>query len=385
MARIKHFIDFWLWGFFLFVRDYFQHVLRSYLSPTFHRFEGVKDLVVAGMIHKRGRYAQLFVNATLILVMTLGVTVGPSLIVDDGRVRVNLTEVGSKIVFAASEEATAKVLGEQGTEVSAETATVYSEKPRAEVYVYTIEEGDTLSSIGVKFGVSVDTLRWANSEKIKSEKDKIKPGDTLKVPPVTGVVHTVKSGETIYSIAKKYNIDPQLMVDFPFNDFTNDETFALAIGQTLMVPDGVVPDVVPWSPSTTLARVLTPNAGAVSATGTWIWPAQGRITQGFKSWHRAVDIANGGGGAILAADAGVIVVAGWPDNVGYGNRVMIDHGNGYKTLYGHLSKIAVQVGQTVKKGDKIGDMGSTGRSTGTHLHFEIRTTSGMLDPLGVLK
>lgn len=385
MLGIKKFFHDWIFGFFRFVRDYCRHVLHRYLSPSFYRFEGVKDLMVAGMIHKRGRYAQLFVNATLILVMTLGVTVGPSLIVDDGRVRVNLTNAGSKIVFAASEEETAKVLGEQGTEVSMETGTIYSEKPRAEVYIYTVEEGDTLSSIGQKFGVSVDTLRWANSEKIKSEKDKIKPGDTLKVPPVTGVVHTVKSGETIYSVAKKYSIDPQAIVDFPFNDFTNDETFALAVGQTLMVPDGVVPDVVQWSPTSTVARVLTPNAGAVSATGTWIWPAQGKITQGYRSWHRAIDIANNGGGPILAADAGVIVIAGWPDNVGYGNRVLIDHGNGYKTLYAHLSKVSVQVGQTVKKGDKIGDMGSTGRSTGTHLHFEIRGSDGMKDPLSVLK
>ncbi|HAN22376.1 TPA: hypothetical protein DCP77_01140 [Candidatus Collierbacteria bacterium] len=98
-----------------------------------------------------------------------------------------------------------------------------------------------------------------------------------------------------------------------------------------------------------------------------------------------MDIANRSGGNILAADSGTVIVAGWPDNSGYGNRVMIDHGNGYKTLYAHMSKIAVTVGQTVKRGNVIGQMGSTGRSTGTHLHFEIRSDAGNRDPIGVLK
>jgi len=208
----------------------------------------------------------------------------------------------------------------------------------------------------------------------------------LDIPPVTGVVHTVKSGETIYSIAKKYRSDAQSIVDYPFNSFTNDETFALAIGQKLVVPDGVMPQAKPWSPTSSLARVLTPDAGAVSATGSWIWPAAGRITQPFRPWHKAIDIANRSGGSILAADSGVVIVAGWPDNYGYGNRVMIDHGNGYRTLYAHMSRISVRVGQSVKRGDKLGDMGSTGRSTGTHLHFEIRSSSrGNLNPLKALR
>src|SRR5690606_11476883 len=96
------------------------------------------------------------------------------------------------------------------------------------------------------------------------------------------------------------------------------------------------------------------------------------ISQGFRFYHQAIDIANKAGGAILAADAGTVTVAGWPDNYGYGNRVMIDHGNGMVTLYAHMSRIRVVVGQTVNRGDIIGDMGSTGRSTGTHLHFEVR-------------
>jgi len=214
---------------------------------------------------------------------------------------------------------------------------------------------------------------------------KIKAGTVLHIPPVTGVIHTVKSGETIYSIAKRYNVSAQSIVDFPFNEFSNDETFALAIGQQLIVPDGEMPAEIISSPRSNLANQLTPNAGAVSATGNWIWPTQGTITQYYKAWHKGLDIANHGAPSILAADSGTVVVAGWLDNTGYGNRVMIDHGNGYKTLYAHMSKIAVVVGQTVRRGDVIGQMGSTGRSTGTHLHFEVRTSVGNKDPLSILK
>jgi len=263
--------------------------------------------------------------------------------------------------------------------------TEVSDKPRAEDLEYSVQDGDTLSVIADKFGVSMDTIRWSNSDKIKSVKTVLKAGDTLMIPPVTGVVHKVRSGETVYSIAKKYDISAQGIVDFPFNEFSNDETFALAVGQTLMVPDGVVPDVQPWSPTSGLARVLTPDAGSVSATGSWIWPGSGRITQRYLAWHKGIDIANKSGGAILAADSGRVVVAGWIDNAGYGNRVMVDHGNGYLTLYAHMSKISVKVGQSVKRGDVLGSMGSTGRSTGVHLHFEIRTSGGNVNPFDYLK
>ena len=117
-----------------------------------------------------------------------------------------------------------------------------------------------------------------------------------------------------------------------------------------MVPDGIMPDVKPVSPTTSLASSLTPDAGAVSALGSFVWPASGRISQGYRFYHQAIDIANRGGGPILAADSGRVIVAGWPDNVGYGNRVMLDHGNGYITLYAHMSRISVVVGQSVNRG-----------------------------------
>ena len=212
----------------------------------------------------------------------------------------------------------------------------------------------------------------------------IKVGQALEILPVTGISHVVKKGDTVYSIAKKYDSSPQAVVDFPYNVFTNDETFELAIGQTVIVPDGVKPAQLP---SQAVARIkqTTPNAGTVVASGNFVWPTNGVITQGFFWYHKGIDIANVSLPAVLAADSGRVVVAGWPDNAGYGNRVVIDHGNGFKTLYGHLSKVYVVSGQTVNRGSAIGQMGSTGRSTGTHLHFEVIQNGVYLNPRNVLR
>lgn len=372
----------------------FLQALGNYLWKRlwqgFGWFEEGKGWVVGRLYRQRGKYAGVFVHAGMVILLFWGLTLGPKLMDEDEQTAqvVRRTFGGSAQVNLTGESEGGRggsIVGQVlGASVDVQAITVESDKPRAEIIEYEVREGDTLSTIAEKFGVSMDTIRWANEDKITSI-DSIKPGEVLDIPPVTGMVHTVKSGETIYSIAKKYSTDPQSIVDFPFNTFINDETFALAVGQELVVPDGVKPDVKPWSPSSSLARTLTPDAGSVSATGSWIWPASGRITQPWRPWHRGLDIANKGGGAILAADSGVVQVAGWPDNWGYGNRVLIDHGNGYQTLYAHLSRIMVRVGQAVEQGDVVGMMGSTGRSTGTHLHFEIRAGGGGLNPLNYLK
>jgi len=386
MSSLKKVINYWILDFWKFVRTLIYHLILNYLSPRFAKFEGVKGFFVGKLYQQRGKYSRLIVNGAMIAVMVLGVTVGPSLVVNDTQTQAMLSSgLGNRIVFAQDVTPTdgTQVLGlSTDKTMEVDTLTQVSEKPRAEVIEVQVEQGETLASIAKKFGVDVDSLKWINKG---VEEKKIKVGMTLKIPPVIGVVHTVKAGETIYSVSKKYNVSAQSIVDFPFNEFTNDETFAIAIGQTLIVPDGEMPDEPTTVPRSNLAQQLTPNAGVVSATGSWIWPAAGRITQWFRLWHKGLDIANQNGGPILAADSGRVVVAGWPDNSGYGNRVMVDHGNGYKTLYAHMSKINVVIGQTVKRGDVLGQMGSTGRSTGTHLHFEIRTAGGNNDPLGYLK
>lgn len=383
---IKHFYREWVGSFGRFLVLLGKHVFSDYLHPRLSKFESLKSVFVGKLYVQRGKNAQVIVNLVVITVMVLGVVLGPSLVTNDSQAQAVLSGAfNSKFAFAQESLGTGGPVGEaefDNNNVLIDPMTQVSEKPRAEILEYKVEDGDTLAGIAKKFGVDTDSILWLN--KGVSEK-RLKSGTSLKIPPVTGVIHTVRTGETIYSIAKKYNVSAQAIVDFPFNEFSNDETFALAIGQTVVVPDGEMPDEPISSPRNNIANVLTPNAGAVSATGKWLWPAAGTITQYFKPWHKAIDIANRSGGPILAADAGTVIVSGWPDNTGYGNRVIIDHGNGYKTLYAHMSKLAVKVGQTVKRGDKLGDMGSTGRSTGTHLHFEIRTAKGNADPVAALK
>lgn len=379
---VKSFLDYWVIDFFRFVKLFILYFANKYLARVFGKFEFVKSLAVGKMYQQRGKYAQFFVHAGLVTVMSLGVTLGPSLIVDTTQTRAMISSaLGGKIVFAEdkSQDLTATAAGDIPPQAFLPLTQV-SDKPRSEDISYVVESGDTFQSIADKFGVSVDTIKWENPN--NSNEKKLKPGEKLTIPPVTGVVVTVKAGETIYSIAKKYGADAQSIVDFPFNTFTNDETFALAVGQRLVIPDGLMPKNDQVAPVPMLAK--TPDAGTVTATGVWIWPTKGIITQPFRPWHKGVDIANHDGGPILAADAGTVILIGW-DTTGYGNRIVINHGNGFLTLYAHMSRFDVKLGQTVKRGDQIGMMGSTGHSTGTHLHFEIRTAKGNIDPLGQLR
>lgn len=355
--------------------------IKNRVFGYFDVFEAGKDVLVGRMYRQRGKHANVFIHLGMIALVFWGLTLGPQTLQEAENQSVLASEINLDIGSGTGNVGVGGAV--LGMSVGITPVTVESDKPRAESLDHTVQSGETLAAIAEKYGVSVDTIRWANTD--ITSKDSIKPGQVLKIPPVTGIIHKVKSGETIYSIAKKYDADAQSIVDYPFNVFTNDETFALAIGQNLIIPSGVMPSVPQWSPTSALARKMTPDAGAVSATGKWIWPAAGTITQSHLPWHKAIDIANHSGGAILASDAGKVIVAGWPDNFGYGNRVVVDHGNGYHTLYAHLSKISVSVGQSVNRGDVLGQMGSTGRSTGTHLHFEVRAGNRAQNPLEYLK
>lgn len=360
--------------FYLYCQQLFRY-LRVHFYRGAIKFEFGKGLVVSGLYRKRGKYAQPFLHAAMTAVVFFGFAFGPTVFAQafPGKdEQASMWEGGSE---------NGEVLGATTLE-NGEVVTIISDKPRAEIIEYTVREGDTVSSIAKRFDLSTDSIKWLNPDQNWKV---IKPGQTIKIPPVDGVVHKVQPGETIYSVAKKYNADAQAMADFPFNNF-RDDNFGITVGQTIIVPDGEMPDKPAEQPRTTrYAQTLTPDAGSVSATGNFAWPAYGRITQGFRWYHRAIDIANKEGGPIKASDAGTVVTAGW-SNVGYGNYVILEHGNGYRTLYAHLSSLSVGAGQRVNRGDLLGSMGNTGRSTGTHLHFEIiRAGVGNLDPNGFLK
>lgn len=266
-----------------------------------------------------------------------------------------------------------------------DTTTNISEKPRSETIEYEIEEGDTLSGIANKFNISTDTIKWENN---LTDKDSIKPGQKLKILPVTGVSHTVKSGETVESIAKKYSAESQAIVAFPFNSIPDD--FTLRAGQVLIVPDGQPPEVkTPPKPKLQpqyLAQGPSSPTFSAPGGGGFIWPTTtSGISTYFAWWHPGIDMPNRAAPPVVASDGGRVVVAGWPDGYGYGNRVVIDHGNGYRTLYAHLSNVYVSIGQNVSRGQTIGQMGSTGRSTGIHLHFEIHFKGIAVNPLSILR
>ncbi len=357
---------------FGFLRLYFRFLYR-YLRirgySFFSHFEVIKDRLVDLLYRKRGRYARPFLHLGTLLLVFSAIVVGPVIFA-----REDVGEEGQIRGVLDTDTTGGSMYTQQAEEVKLFRG--------GEVIKHVVQDGETLSSIAQRYGLEVTTILWEND---LTEKSPLKPGQELRILPVDGVRHQVARGETIFSIGKRYGLDEssaQLIVDYPFNEFRNDETFELATGQWLVVPEGVPPRKVEntYIASTRKLVTITADAGQVTATGSFIRPAAGMITQGYKFYHKAIDIANRGGGPILASDGGTVIGAGW-DPSGYGNRILIDHANGNITLYGHLSLIQVQAGQRVNRGDVIGQMGSTGRSTGTHLHFEIRQGGVFLNPM----
>lgn len=266
--------------------------------------------------------------------------------------------------------------------------TTAPKRTRRDVIKYTVKPGDNVGSIAEEFEISPDSILWANG-KLEDNPDMLSVGQTLNIPPVSGVLHTVQSGETVRSIADKYkskkfdtNALVQNSVNLEFNqerhDFKGAE-YVLTVGQFLMVPGGVKP----YQPRVVSAYSGPIPATAARGTGAFGWPVSGRITQKFWSRHLGIDIGAPKGAPVIAADSGYVIQAGW-SNVGYGNMILINHGNGYLTRYAHLSALNVEVGDSVKKGQLIGRVGSTGNSTGPHLHFEIIRGATHRNPFGLL-
>ncbi|MCR4274617.1 MAG: M23 family metallopeptidase [Candidatus Campbellbacteria bacterium] len=230
-----------------------------------------------------------------------------------------------------------------------------------QISTYIVREGDSLSTIADMFNVSINTIRWAND---LSGKSLIRPGQTLVILPVTGIQHIVKKGDTVKSIAKKYKGDLDEILQY--NGIEIDS--ALAVGSEIIIPDG---EIVAVPSKSSVGGASRAYAGPTYA-GYYMRPTRGIKTQGLHG-NNGIDIGSPAGTPIWAAAAGEVIVSssgGW--NGGYGNYVVIKHDNGTQTLYSHNSSNAVSVGQTVAQGDVIGYVGSTGRSTGSHVHFEVR-------------
>ena len=255
---------------------------------------------------------------------------------------------------------------------------------RNSIIYYTVQSGETISSIAGAFGLNVNTILWANN---LSERSLIRPGDKLTILPQNGVVYTVVKGDTVGKIARKYGIGENLLISE--NNLGN----SIAIGQKIIIPGGRLITNTSVAANTTKTNNYTGisvikdlvKAPATKASGgSMLWPTVGhRITQYYSWRHTGLDIANKVGTPLYAAAAGKVEFSGWSN--GYGYNVVINHGSGKKTRYAHASKLFVKVGQSVDRGENIAAMGSTGWSTGPHIHFEVIVNGVKYNPLNYVK
>ena len=252
--------------------------------------------------------------------------------------------------------------------------TIIPERGRPDVMVYIVQSGDNVWKIAQSFGLRPETVLWSNPE-LETWPDYITVGQELFILPMDGAYHEVKAGDTLQSIAERYSVDVSVIIECEYNDL--EEPYQLQAGERFVVPGGTRPLVPRYVRAT-----APPPADAPRGSGDFMWPVSGYITQGYWLGHQALDISGTTGSLVYAADTGYVATTGWMG--GYGNYIVVNHGNGFETLYAHLSQIRVIAGQGVQRGQVIGLVGSTGRSTGPHLHFEIRQGGVKRNPFGFL-
>jgi len=273
--------------------------------------------------------------------------------------------------------------------------TTLSEGSRLEVIRYTVQTGDSVFGIADAFGLTPETILWGNYEELQDDPHSLRPGIELNVLPVDGIYYQWQEGDELEGVAASFDTDMDAIMSWPGNSIDPADP-AIEPGTWIVIPDGqrefqqwLVPTIARGSAGVGTAYgaggCVGDFSGGAVGTGGFIWPASNHYISGNDYWsgHLAIDIAAGLGASIWAADSGVVVYAGWSNN-GYGNMVMLDHGNGWQTLYAHLSSVNVGCGQSVGQGQLIGLGGSTGNSTGPHLHFETRFEGGFVNPWYVL-
>ena len=273
--------------------------------------------------------------------------------------------------------------------------TTIPDRPRSEAVEYTVSQGDSVFAIAAEYGIQPETVLWSNYAVLKDDPHSLSAGMLLKIPPTDGVYYQWQEGQTIAQVASEFEVEIDSILTWTSNriDLTNPQ---IEPESWVMIPGGqrefqqwIVP--VPARGSAGVSTGIY-GGGACSGgyeglygSGAFIWPSSNHTIPGNDYWsgHLAIDIGTAIGEPILASDAGVIMFAGWSSG-GYGYTVAIDHGNGYQTLYGHLSSVNVICGQSVRQGQLIGLGGSSGNSTGPHLHFEVRLNGGFVNPWYVL-
>ncbi len=274
-------------------------------------------------------------------------------------------------------------------------------RPRVDVITYTVELGDSIFSIADDFGLKAETILWGNYDLLKDNPHLLKTGQSLNILPVNGTYYQWNENDKLDQVASFFKVEPQAIIEYPGNRFDLTETSVedpgLEAGAWLIVPDGWRP-IKDWGPPAitrsnpaSAAYYGAGHCGAVYegaiGIGTFVWPTTSRQISGYNyapPVHSAIDIGGQTGNAIYAVDNGVVVYAGWSD-YGFGYLIVIDHGTGWQSAYAHLSAVGVRCGQSVFQGTVIGALGSTGNSSGPHLHFELVFNGSKVNPLNYLQ
>ncbi|MBN2550135.1 MAG: peptidoglycan DD-metalloendopeptidase family protein [Anaerolineales bacterium] len=279
--------------------------------------------------------------------------------------------------------------------------TIIPTRPRVNVITYTVQMGDTLFSIAYSFSLKPETILWGNFDVLNDNPHFLKPNQVLNILPTDGTYYQWKENDTLGAVADTFKVDPQAIVNYAGNNFDLTQVglngTGIEPGNWLIIPGGKR-DIKDWGPpaitrqNAAAARYYGSGAcgaiyeGAIG-TGTFVWPTTDRTLSGYTydpAVHPAIDIGGAEGNPIYATDSGVIVYSGWSD-YGYGYLIVIDHGNGWQSAYAHLSAIAVGCGQSVYQGGYIGALGTTGNSSGPHLHFELAINGVKVNPLDYLR
>jgi len=277
----------------------------------------------------------------------------------------------------SAESALAEIMTEDGFLLKPALNSVQGDRSTAnEIFAYEVEAGDTLSSIAQRFGITKETLVMENN---LWNANSVRSGMMINVLPVDGISHLVKKADTVASVAKKYKVEVEVIM----------RQNQLEEGQELLADTALI---IPGAKKATPARYVPAPAAASNyryagaSSGRLIWPTltSSRLTQGFRRGHYALDIGSRSKGPIFAAASGKVIRADYGWNGGYGNVVVIDHGNGMQTLYGHNEKLYVSEGQYIEQGQTVAWMGRSGRvygPTGIHVHFEVHINGVKYNPM----
>jgi len=257
-----------------------------------------------------------------------------------------------------------------------QTETIISRSARRETIKYIVKPGESINSLGSDFGITALTIKHANNLLSNT----LKVGQELRIPPIDGLFVTVKRNDTLSTIANRYGVDVDDIVQY--NNISKDNS--IFAGNELLIPGAIISTSSNQAYSKS-GNISVPSFNPVAYSGKFVWPTSvptHYLSQGYHAWHRAIDLPRTNGWGIYASAPGIVQTRS--ARGGYGNLIIVNHGNGWSTYYAHLSEYKVQSGQYVEQGQLIDIIGTTGRSTGPHLHFEIRQNSVPLNPLSYL-